>query len=77
MVSGGYVIGNTMTIADVDFLATFSTLEACSFLELSPYKNLLLWAQKTRGQIPKYAHNNQRGATAFGAWFKGGFKPTV
>merc|ERR1711892_1193565 len=44
MVVGGYVLGNSMTIADVDFLSTMSSLEACGFLPLSPYKNLKVWS---------------------------------
>merc|ERR1712243_353166 len=40
MVANGFVIGDTMTIADIDLMATFSTLEACGFMNLSPYKNL-------------------------------------
>jgi len=74
MVIGGYVLGNSMTIADIDFLATYSTLESCDFISLTPYKNLQIWAEKMKREIPNYDENNARGATAFGAWFKGGFK---
>merc|ERR1712243_464381 len=37
MTACGYVLGNSMTIADVDFMATYSTLEACNFINLAPY----------------------------------------
>jgi len=69
MVANGFVIGDTMTIADIDLMATFSTLEACGFMNLSPYKNLKVWASKMRQQIPKYAENCGTGAAGFGDWF--------
>ena len=73
MVSDGYVLGNSMTIADVDFMATYSTLEACNFINLAPYKNLKAWADRMRQQIPKYADNCGKGAAAFGEWFNKNF----
>jgi len=73
MVVGGYVLGNSMTIADVDFLSTMSSLEACGFLPLSPYKNLKVWSDKMKKEIPNYAENCGKGALAFGAWFKSNY----
>ena len=69
MAACGYVLGNSMTIADVDFMATYSTLEACNFISLAPYKNLKAWADRMRQQIPKYSENCGDGAAGFGAWF--------
>ena len=74
MVVGGYVVGNTMTIADVDFLSTMSSLEACNFMDLTPYKNLKIWSDKMKKEIPNYGENCGRGAMAFGEWFKTNFK---
>merc|ERR1712050_235674 len=74
MVSCGYVLGNSLTIADIDFMATYSTLEAYNFMNLSPYKNLKVWAERMRQQIPKYAENCGKGAVAFGEWFNGNYK---
>merc|ERR1719452_185707 len=73
MTSCGYVLGNSMTIADVDFMATYSTLEACDFINLAPYKNLKVWSERMRQQIPKYGDNCGKGAAAFGAWFNGNY----
>ena len=69
MVALGYVLGNSITIADLDFMATYSTLEACNFMDLSPYKNLQVWADSMRQQIPKYKDNCGEWAAAFGEWF--------
>ena len=69
----GYVLGNSMTLADVDFLSTYSTLEACNFINLAPYKNLQLWADRMKQQIPKYAENCGKGAEDFGAWFNSNY----
>ena len=73
MASCGYVLGNSMTIADVDFMATYSTLEACNFINLAPYKNLKIWADRMKQQIPKYADNCGKGAAAFGEWFNSNY----
>merc|ERR1712112_357429 len=74
-VSCGYVLGNSLTIADIDFLASYSSLEACGFLSLKPYKSLLTWSQTMKQQIPKYSENCGAGAAVFGNWFKGNYKP--
>ena len=36
MTSCGFVFAGSMTIADLDFMATMLTLEACGFMDLSP-----------------------------------------
>eukprot|EP00092_Neocalanus_flemingeri_P000526 GFUD01000558.1.p1 GENE.GFUD01000558.1~~GFUD01000558.1.p1 ORF type:complete len:210 (-),score=49.21 GFUD01000558.1:354-983(-) len=67
--SCGYVLGNHMTIADVDFMATYSTLEACDFINLASYGNLNVWAERMKQQIPKFAESCGKGAAAFGDCF--------
>merc|ERR1712080_245794 len=74
MVSCGYVLGNSLTIADIDFLASYSSLEACGFLSLKPSKPLLTWSQTMKQQIPKYSENCGKGAAIFGEWFKGNYR---
>jgi len=69
----GYVLGNSMTLADVDFLSTYSTLEACNFINLDCFKNLKMWADRMKQQIPKYSENCGKGAEAFGNWFNSNF----
>ena len=64
-----------MTLADIDFLASYSSLEACGFISLEPYKALKVWAQAMRKKIPKYADNCGKGAVVFGNWFNGNYKP--
>ena len=75
MLSCGYILGGTMTVADIDFMSTMSTLEACSFMDLSPYKKLLAWSEKMKLQIPNYKENCDKGVQQFGAWFKSSYKP--
>jgi glutathione S-transferase len=75
MTACGFVQGASMTIADVDFLATMSTLEACGFMDLSPYKNLKSWSARMKTMVPNYEENCGKGAEQFGAWFKASFKP--
>ena len=69
----GYVLGNSMTIADVDFMSTYSTLEACNFINLDHYKNLKLWANRMKQQIPKYSENCGKGAKDFGDLFNSNY----
>jgi len=69
----GYVLGNSMTLADVDFMSTYSTLEACNFINLDCFKNLKMWADRMKQQIPKYSENCGKGAEAFGNWFNSNF----
>ena len=75
MTSCGFVLGGAMTIADVDFMATMSTLEACDFVDLSPYKNLTKWSARMKSMIPHYEENCGKGATQIGDWFKANYKP--
>ena len=70
MTGGGYVLGSRMTIADVDLLATFSTLEACDFINLEEYENLKDWAERMKMEIPRYG----RGAVALGECFNDKYK---
>merc|ERR1712055_605656 len=76
MVHCGYVLGNTLTIADIDFMASYSSLEACDFINLKPYKHLICWSQSLKQQIPKYSENCGKGAAVFGDWFKSNYKPS-
>ena len=69
MTKCGFVLGNYITIADVDFIATYSMLEACDFINLEQYKNLTAWAERMKQTIPRYAENCGKGAAAFGNWF--------
>ena len=73
-VTGGYVVGTSMTIADIDLLASYVSLEACSFVSLEPYKALKTWSHTMKQQIPKYSENCGQGAAVFGNWFNGNYK---
>ena len=69
----GYVLGSSMTIADVDFISTVSTLEACNFVDLSQYKNIKKWSKSIKQSIPKYYENCGKGAETFGKWFNSNY----
>ena len=73
-VSGGYAVGNSMTLADVDLLASYASLEACGFVTLEPYKQLKLWSHCMRQQLPKYADSCGKGAVVFGDFFNSNYR---
>lgn len=75
MTSCGYVLGGSMTLADIDFLATVSTLEQCGFVDLSPYKNLVRWYGRMKVEVKNYEETCGAGAKQFGDWFKANYKP--
>jgi glutathione S-transferase len=63
----GFVAGTTSaTIADLAFVATFSTMKVCSFVDLAPYPELLAWLEKMEGLIPNYEKANGAGVAKFG-----------
>ena len=73
MTSSRYLLGSYMTIADVDFLSTYSTLEACDFISLEEYKYLSVWAERMKLEIPKYYTNCGKGAAALGELFNSNY----
>ena len=46
--------GDSLTLADLCLLATYSTLKATSFMDLSTYKNLEAWEAKVIALVPNY-----------------------
>jgi len=74
MTAGGFVLGDSITLADLDFMSTMSSLEACDFMDLTPYKNLTAWSAKMKKTLPKYAENCHVGAGHYGAWFNASYK---
>ena len=67
----GYVAGTDhMTLADISFLATYSTVKATGYFDLEKYEELNAWFEKIKGEVPDYENANGQGATDFGSWFK-------
>ena len=67
----GYVAGTDhLTVADLCFVATYATIEACGKFDLAPYVETNAWFEKMKTEIPNYEKANGEGATAFGGWFK-------
>merc|ERR1719305_604518 len=67
----GYVAGTDhLTVADLCFVATYATIEACGKFDLAPYAETNARFEKMKTEIPNYEKANGEGATAFGGWFK-------
>ena len=63
----GYVAGTDhLTVADLCFVATYATIEACGKFDLAPYAETNAWFEKMKTEIPNYEKANGEGATAFG-----------
>jgi len=59
-----------LTIGDIALIATYSTIHASGYIDLSEYKNAEAWFEKCKALIPNYEKANGEGATGFGGWFK-------
>jgi len=59
-----------MTLADISLLATYTTIKATEYIDLSEYKNAEAWLEKCKALIPNYEKANGEGAAQFGDWFK-------
>ena len=69
--TSGFAAGtDCMTLADLAFLATYSTIEATGNFDLTPYAETNAWFEKMKAAVPNYAKANGDGATTFGGWFK-------
>eukprot|EP00096_Caligus_rogercresseyi_P006163 TRINITY_DN22422_c0_g1_i1.p1 TRINITY_DN22422_c0_g1~~TRINITY_DN22422_c0_g1_i1.p1 ORF type:complete len:232 (-),score=47.75 TRINITY_DN22422_c0_g1_i1:56-685(-) len=67
----GYVAGTDhMTIADLCWVATYSTLKACDVVPLDKYKELEAWFKKVVALIPNYDKANGNGVKEFGEYYK-------
>jgi len=68
---GKFMAGTeTMTLADLAMLATYSTMEATGAFELDKYGDLVAWAAKMKAAVPNYEKANGEGATGFGGFYK-------
>lgn len=64
----GYVAGTDhLTLADVAFVATYSTVKAQELMDHSKYPNLEKWFEKIIEDIPNYEIANGEGAKSYGA----------
>ena len=67
----GYIAGtNDLTVADLAFLATFSTIEATGHFDLSAFPDVNAWFAKVKSQVPNYEHACGKGATLFGDLYR-------
>jgi len=66
----GYVAGTDhLTVADLAFVATYSTIEAVGHFDLSGYPTIKAWFEKVKGEIPDYEEVNGKGAADMGKWY--------
>ena len=69
MLVNGFVAGDSITVADVDFLPIVSALEACKLIELKQWKNLSQWLLIMKKEIPNYQQTCGTDAEIFGKEF--------
>ena len=62
----GYVAGTSyLTLADLAFLATYSTVDATGHFDLSAYPAVNAWFEKVKGEVPNYEGSCGQGAASF------------
>ena len=67
LVRGGFVGSKAnMTVADLAFMATYSTLRACKLVDHKSFWYVEAWFKRCKNQIPRYDHCNGKGAKDFG-----------
>ncbi|XP_040569156.1 glutathione S-transferase 1 [Lepeophtheirus salmonis] len=67
----GYAAGTDhLTIADIAWISTYSTIKAADVVCLSEYKELDNWFAQCIAVIPNYNKANGKGAKAFGNYYK-------
>ena len=67
----GYVAGTKhLTVADLAFLSTYSSIVALNHFDLSAYPKTNAWFEKVKGQVPNYEKACGEGAAEFGALVK-------
>nr|QEP99756.1 glutathione S-transferase delta 2 [Glyphodes pyloalis]QGZ00471.1 glutathione S-transferase delta2 [Glyphodes pyloalis]QIJ96706.1 glutathione S-transferase delta 2 [Glyphodes pyloalis] len=59
-----YLTGNTLTIADLDYLAAISTFEATD-VNFLKYPNIKRWYETAKSNAPGYEEANGKGLVAF------------
>ncbi len=60
-----------LTLADISFVASFSTIVASGAFDLAAYNpEVNEWFEKCKALIPNYEKANGEGAAAFGGWYK-------
>ena len=70
LAEAGYAAGTDhLTVADLAFVATYSSIEAISHFDLSPYPEVKAWFEKVKGEIPNYDECNGKGAADMGLWY--------
>lgn len=60
----------SLSIADLAFMATYSSMRATEAVDLKPFKNLTAWYQKLTQEIPNYKKADGKGAEEFGHYYK-------
>ena len=65
------IFSGHLTLADICFVATFSTIAASEAFDLSSFNpELNDWFEKCKAAIPNYEKADGEGAAAFGGWYK-------
>ena len=65
------LLSGHLSLADICFVATYSTILASEAFDLSSVNQELNdWMEKCKAAIPNYEKANGEGATSFGDWYK-------
>ncbi len=71
----GYAAGGDhATLADLAFMATYSSMEATGHFDLAAYPEAKAWFNKMKAEIPNYEKANGEGARFLGDFFKSAVK---
>lgn len=62
-----FVVGETLTIADLSILSSITQLEALDF-KITGYKHLFRWLQKLKEDLPYFEECNKEGIEMFRSW---------
>jgi glutathione S-transferase len=57
-----------VTLADLTFMATISTLKAMGNIDLTPYEEINDWYGRVKRQVPNFNRSCQSGADAFASY---------
>ena len=67
----GYIAGTpSLSLADLAFAATYSTIRAFDYFDLADYTDLNSWMERMEREIPKFNEVCKDGAEEFSGWFK-------
>uniref|UniRef100_A0A2M3ZGK7 glutathione transferase n=1 Tax=Anopheles braziliensis TaxID=58242 RepID=A0A2M3ZGK7_9DIPT len=65
-----YIVGNSLTLADISCIATISSMHAFFPIDAGKYPQLAAWVDRVSKQLPSYKSINQDGADEVGQLYR-------